>query len=178
MPGIEAEFFIPLEKREEFDRLFGERNEIVRQFNSLMNKITPISPNPKNYEECSNSLAALVPEVHSYCQRALNCVNEFESYELNLSYDYSGHTNENFKFLEFKLRVSNFIRSLQRQSDTVIKSVNDTWSEIKVQESLSLTSQLAIKVSKFVRHHPILFIIELIVHIAVIILGLKELRVI
>lgn len=177
MPGTDAVFFAPLENRSEFDRLFTERNEIFIQFNSLMSRITPIQPNPNNYKDCSKTLITLVPEVHSYCQRALTCVNEFEAYEFNLTYDYSGSTSDNFQFLEFKLRVSNIIRSMQRQSDTVIKSVNDTWTEIQMQESLTLTSQLSTKVSKFIKHHPILFIIELIVHIAVIILGLKELHV-
>lgn len=175
MPGTDAEFFVPLEKRDEFDRLFTERNEIFKQFNSLMSQITPIQPNPKNYQDCSRTLVALVPDVHQYCQRALICANQFEAYEFNLTYNYSGSEADNFQFLEFKLRVSNIIRSLQRQSDTVIKSVNDTWVEIEMQESLSLTSQLSTKISKFIKHHPILFVIELIVHLAVIFLGLKEL---
>lgn len=168
--------FAPEENRNEFDRLFTEMNAITVQFNSIMGRIEQIRPDENNYLNCRNALQELTPEIHTFCQRVLRWSNDFQAYELNLTYDCSRSQSDNFLFLGFKVMISNFVRNSQRQSDTVIRSVNDTWNSIQMQESLVLTASLVGKVTHFAKNHPVFFTIELIVHIAVIIVGLKELH--
>jgi hypothetical protein len=48
----------------------------------------------------------------------------------------------------------------------------------KIQESLSVSTKILTTIGKFVKHNPVFFTFEILVHLAVIYAGLKELHII
>ncbi len=165
---------VPIENKAEFDRLFQERNNLIGMYNDIMRRIKDIQPTKSNYMECEKTLSSISGDVDGYGKTVMQWITDFSVYELNLRSQYDGSIKESFEHIGFKLMISNFIRDMHGHKDVTLKSFNDVANWIKTQETLDITSNI----KKFAKHNPVFFVIELLIHLAVIYVGLKELHLI
>jgi hypothetical protein len=167
-------FFIPEENKEEFDRLFNVRNQLMLDYGKILKMIKDINPSPYNFEKCKDELRETAKYVEKWGNAVIRWVNEISVYELNLNYQYGGPIQENFQYISFKLMLQNFLAEMFSQREFILKGFNDKSIFNKSQENIALSHSLIDKITKFAKNHPYFFFAEVIIHVISIILLLNE----